>query len=103
MREHIATIETGKELLFWSLIAAIITTVVCYGYLINTTVLHIVERKSIESDTQEALAHISELESDYFALKMDVTKEVALKRGFTEPSDVIFATRDATLGLAIRD
>ena len=101
-------IETAQlnilHILFYSIISVIVASLFLYGFFISTTVGNIVERKSFERRSVEALLHIGKLESKYMELRSNVTPSLANSLGFSETENVIFAVRGlGAAGLAKLD
>ncbi len=76
---------------FTILIITIFLSVFLYVYFISTSVVSVVQRKSIEIETQVLSSSVGELESEYISLSKNITLSYARSLGFIEPEDVSFA------------
>ncbi|MCK5095882.1 MAG: hypothetical protein KAR24_00855 [Candidatus Pacebacteria bacterium] len=95
------TLQFNKRTIsFWSILSAMLLMLLLYTYFLNATILHIVERKTVEQKIAETTIHISELESVYMKLSTEVTPIVAGSLGFVEPDHVIFAHGGTRTGFA---
>jgi len=103
MNTKTQTIEYSRKIWFWGLLSVLFVLIVLYGYFVNTTILHIVERKSLEKEASFVSASIAEFEADYLEIKRDITPELAYELGFMEAESVKFASHGETNGLAARD
>ena len=103
MRKETFTFEYRREILFWIAMALLFVLIALYGYLVNTTIVHIVDRKAAENNTATVLANISELEAEYLGLKKGITREFAYSLGFKDPKNVVYVIRGSSAGLASRD
>ncbi len=92
-----------RSILFWGLLFVLLSSFLLYTFFLNATILHIVERRSVERHISEITMHISELEAQYMELSADITPELADSLGFIEPRQVVFAQRGAYIGFAKLD
>lgn len=82
-----------KKKLFWILVVSLFFSVIFYAYLVNQTVLNIVERENIQDEITTLNSRISELEFKYIALKNNINLEYAHSLGFINAKNVKFASR----------
>lgn len=78
---------------FWSLAVLLVFSSIMYAYLVNQTILNIVERENLEGDIITLNSNISELEFDYISLKNDINLDYAHSIGFVNVGKVKFASR----------
>lgn len=87
--------NTFEKKLFIGLIIALFSLAGVYVYLVNETVLHVVERRNLEQDMSELASYVTELELVHLELDNTVTLEQAHERGFSEVTGVTYLTRDS--------
>jgi hypothetical protein len=85
---------------FWLLVPLLVFCFAVYVYYVNAAIVNIVERKHTEAQSRVVAAHISELETQYYALRSDITSEHATELGFVESDATVFALRDVHSGIA---
>ena len=90
----------GRKVFFFAALAVLASSFLLYVYLLNTTIVQVVQRKTAETNISKTTMHISELESDYLRLSTNITPALAKSMGFIEPKGVTFASRDASRGFA---
>ena len=86
-------INNLKKKLFWFLTVSLFFSIIFYTYLVNQTVLNIVERENIQDEITTLNSKISELEFRYIALKNNINLEYAHSLGFVNVKNVKFASR----------
>ncbi len=77
--------------MFTVLTVGVFLSVFLYVYFISTSVVNVVQRKSIEIETQMLSSNVGELESEYISLSKNITLSYAHSLGFIEPKNVSFA------------
>ena len=95
--------DNTQLILFWTLLFTIVSCFFVYVFLVNSAIVHIVDRKVTQAEYRDVAANISELESQYFQLQSVITPEYAINLGFKESSGTIFAVRGSYSGLAQLD
>lgn len=80
------------QALIGGLLFALVAVFLLYGYMVNSTIVNIVERKSAETTYSEVTARISELESQYANLRAEITPQYAQAHGFVEPASQSFVS-----------
>jgi hypothetical protein len=95
MTDIITKINTNhlEKKIFWFLSMSIVAAVVFYGFLVNQTVINIVERENIQDQTTMLNSEISGLEFNYIALKNEINLEYAYSVGFENTKNIEFASR----------
>lgn len=91
MRKKITTFNNIEKNMFTILTAGIFLSMFLYVYFISTSVVNVVQRKSIEVETQMLSSGVGELESEYISLSKNITPEYARSIGFNDPKNVSFA------------
>jgi hypothetical protein len=89
---HCNTIE---KRIFVGLIVSVFAFAGIYVYLVNQTVLHVVERRALEEEIGTLASYVTELELVHLELNNSVTLEQAYALGFTEATGVTYLTRDS--------
>lgn len=100
IQEKALQLINARVILFWGLLIALLGNFLLYTYFLNATILHIVERKSVERDISEVTIHISELETQYMAKSAEVTPVLAQSLGFVEPEGIVFVQEGQHAGFA---
>jgi len=95
MTDIITKINTNnlERKIFWFLSVFVITSIIFYGFLVNQTVINIVERENIQDEITMLNSEISGLEFDYIALKNEINLKYAYSVGFEDAKNVEFASR----------
>lgn len=86
-------INSVERKTFWVLFITLIILSGSYGYLVNKTILNIVDRESIEENIITLNSKISESEFEYIALKNQVNIDYAYSLGFDDAKNMKFASR----------
>lgn len=81
---------------FWLLGVAVILCSLFYAYLVNKTVLNIVEREKSQQELVALHSRLGELEAEHIALKNKISPEFAATLGFKEVSNPQFITFGGT-------
>lgn len=76
--------ETLRVRTFWTLLVLILCVLLCYGYLVNKTVLNIVSRQSDQSQLTDLQSQIAELEAKQIELRSQIDEQKAVALGFHE-------------------
>ncbi len=84
--------EQFKRKIFFGLICSIGVVGFLYVYLVNQTVMNIVERKSSEEKLSELSSKLNALEFSYINLEGNITLEKAEAMGLSDRKDKIFVT-----------
>lgn len=79
--------------IFWGLFSCLLFFVISYAYLVNQTILNIVERENVEESIITLSSDISEMEFEYISLKNDINLAYAHSIGFVDVVNVKFASR----------
>ncbi len=101
-RNDIQRFLIGKRI-FSVLVALAIFSFVLYGYFISVSVVNVLVRESASSDIVAISSKVSDLETQYLALKNEITIEYAYANGFKDIKDKRFTTRTslANRGLTV--
>lgn len=86
-------INSVERKMFWFLFVALMILSGSYGYLVNKTILNIVDRETIEENIIALNSKISESEFEYIALKNQVNIDYAYSVGFNDAKNMKFASR----------
>ncbi len=95
MRTKITTFDNIEKRIFKALIAGILFSAFLYIYFVSTSVVNIVQRKNIESETQGLSSNVGNLESQYISLNKNITLSYAKSLGYVEPRDISFVSNDS--------
>lgn len=83
--------------LFWVLSGFIALTIVFYLYIIQSTIVHIVERKTDETEIRSTASRVAELEARMTALGKAMDINLAKEMGYQEISTVGYVSRTPVL------
>ena len=83
-------VKDRKGPLFLLLAIVLISQVGGYGYLVNSSVGHVVSRMSYEKQTDELSSKVARLEAEYFSLQNKVTIETAEAMHYTNNASVYY-------------
>jgi len=85
----------------WILLGVITVMVCAYGLFINATISNIVATKDLQSKVATLTMSVSDLESEYLAVKSSVTADYALAQGLVTPkSEAIYISRASSGSLS---
>ena len=79
--------------LFWFFAGLLLFSIIFYAYLVNQTILNIVERENIQENIIALSSEVSGLEFDYISLKNEINFDYAYSIGFVKVENVKFASR----------
>ena len=87
MQEKNITIDIKKATrrarrAFFVLVIFSALQIIGYGYMVNASVSHVVNRMRLEKETGLVVTAVSKLESTYFALQNNITIEKAQDNGY---------------------
>ncbi len=82
-----------SKLIVLSLLILLFAMISVYSYLINASVLSVVERKNIEKTISSIGSNVSVLETEYFTKVDGINMELAMSMGFSEKKNNSFAVR----------
>jgi Zn/Cd-binding protein ZinT len=82
-----------SKLIIFSLSILLLTTLSLYFYLINASVLSVVERKNIERSISTVSSSVSVFETKYFTKINEMNIDLAISMGFKEKKNELFAVR----------
>jgi hypothetical protein len=91
--------NNSYQKLFYSLVGTLIVVLCLYGYFLNETVHHIVERKDLEDNTALVATEVSQMESRYLAGKESLTLDYAYSHGFVAVNPDYIEQTDRALTL----
>ncbi len=99
-RSYSKTIGLQPETIFWSFAGILFMLLLMYGYFVQQTIFNVAERARTESSIAKVSSHLGEMESNYLALKRDVTIDRAYALGFKDVSNTLFVARDGAQNLS---
>jgi glycerol-3-phosphate acyltransferase PlsY len=91
-----------QRTIFRVLILSLILLSVVYTYLIGSITFNVLARKTLDTTAHELGSHVSELELSDMTLANKIDKNYAVSIGFVDVQKNIFATRDASVRVALR-
>lgn len=90
--------EGGRKKVFWFLTSSLIVFLGLYIYLVSDTTYSIILRQRTEKSITSAESNLGKLEAEYLNLKNDVTKDLALAKGFKEiTTETEFVSRNGAV------
>lgn len=81
---NFTTMMRYKERLVATMIAILLVSACTYAFFLQRAITNVVEREHTVRDIALKSTHVSELESKYFALKNDITMDLAHAKGFKD-------------------
>lgn len=82
-----------RKQVFYTLLTTLLVVGATYGYLLNQTVVQIVEHKAIAAKVAHLSTQVGELEHQYLAAQDSITLEHAKTLGFREITDPTYIAR----------
>lgn len=89
------------EYVVWMSIFAFVSVFALYIYMVNTTVVSVVQRKVAVQEIHEMESHIAELEAQYAMQRTKITREYAYDMGYIEPSVVEYVSLNSDFGMMV--
>jgi len=86
-------IEKISKYAVWVLALALIGLAITYAFLVNQTVLNVVEREKIEKGITLLSSEVSRLEATYISRAQKIDLNLAYQMGFSEPKEKKFVSR----------
>ncbi len=81
---------------FWCLLVVFTISLFSYGFLVQNSIVNVVNRQNMENEIAVLNSHIIELEAGYIKAKNAITPEIARDLGFKEAVNQKFVTRTVT-------
>ena len=81
--------------MFLVLSAFVVVSFAMYLFFVGTTILNIVDRKSLENENRSLGSKVSELELNYLSETNKIDLKLAYSLGFKDAGATTFAARDA--------
>lgn len=91
--ENIDSVLSYRSRIFWLLIIGIAITAPFYAIFVHSAIVNVVEREKIVGQIREKSTAVSELESEYFAMKDKINMELAHSKGFHDTDVSSFIPR----------
>ena len=82
---------------FWLLVFGIMILIPFYAISVHSAIINVIEREKIVSEIREKSTIVSELESEYFALKNKINMELAYSKGYKESEINSFISRKSLM------
>lgn len=89
-------IEGNDRRIFWILIGTLAVVLFAYVYFLGSSVYSVISRKEAESESEQLVAKISLLESEYVKLDKAVSLELAHANGFIDIAVPHYISRENT-------
>jgi hypothetical protein len=86
-----------EQKIFWTFALFIGLTFAFYVYIIQSTIVHIVDRKTAEMEIRDTESEISDLESKITRLAKEVDSMLAEQMGYREISKINYVSRTPTI------
>ena len=86
-----------EQKLFWLLVALLVFVLAFYLYLIQSTIVHIVQRQTAESSIRDTSSKVAALESEATTLGEGVDINLAESMGYVEISKIDYVSRTPIL------
>ncbi len=82
-----------RERIFVILVAAILLTAFSYAFLLQKTIVNVVEREKISKEIRTASADTGSLEEKYFSLKNTITLDLAYAKGLKNADTISYISK----------
>lgn len=92
--------EIYREKIFVVLAAAILLTAFAYIFLLQKTIVNVVERQKITVEERRLIIELADLEQKYFSIKNNITLELALSKGFSSAPVVSYISKKSRTAMA---
>jgi len=89
-----------EQKIFWVLAAGIICTLAFYLYIVRSTIVNVVDRKTAEMEIRQSESKIAELEAELTLLGKGVDVNLAKEQGYKEISKIDYVSRTQPLTYA---
>jgi len=83
--------------LFFVLLSLLVLVFLAYVFLVNKTVMNVVERERVEKDIASLSSSMGELEFKYIGLKNSITLDLAYEKGFSDAIPTSFLAREKSV------
>lgn len=80
----------------WSLFGAVGALLGLYLFLVGATVYNTVEAEKAEQGIKGMTAELSQMEFSYLSSQAKITMDLAIEKGFVEPTSVVIAKTNGT-------
>lgn len=85
--------------MFLGLFAVFAVLTVSYVYFIGAIVFNVLERKTVEADIRNLKSNVGHMELQYLSLNNSIDLALAHEKGFEEPKNLYFASRQSLVTL----
>jgi cell division protein FtsL len=92
-----------KEKIFAILVAAIVLTACGYVFLLQKAIINVVERQHMVAETKAVTVEVSDLETEYFAVKNKITMDLARAKGLRSADTVSFISKKSVTAMAVHN
>ncbi len=89
-----------REKIFAILVAAILLTACSYIFLLQKTIVNVVQRQKISLEGKEVSAKVADLEEKYFFTKNTITLDLARTKGFSSAEDIAYISKKPQTAMA---
>lgn len=92
LRSRIIAHTDGNKI-FWMMISAIVLMAAFYVYSVNSAVISVAQRNSVETKISATKTDLAQLESKYISGKSKITMELATSLGYTPAVSVAYVSK----------
>lgn len=89
-----------REKIFAILVASIFLTAFAYIFLLQKTIVNVVERQRMTVESRQLSIRLADLEQKYFSLKNNVTFDLARSKGFSSADVVSYISKKPRTAMA---
>ncbi len=86
IKEKISDVAGNARQLFYGAIMLLLVASFGYGYFVKETIMNVVERERVMTESRNLNSQIGDLESQYIAAKNNITINLAYEKGFKDVS-----------------
>lgn len=84
IKKQLSNVEGKEKQIFYSMMMLLIVVSFMYGYFVKETIMNVVAREKLITESRNLSSQISDLESSYIAAKNKVTIDLAYSKGFKD-------------------
>ena len=92
-----------KEIIFITLISAILLSFFAYVFLLQKAILNVVDRSKVSKEASLVSLDVNDLEEKYFSLKNDITIELAHAKGLRNKEVTSYISKKSLTAMVLNN
>ena len=92
-----------RERIFRVLVATILVTAFEYVFLLQKTIVNVVQRQKVSLETKSLSVKVGNLEEKYFSLKNGVTLDLAHSKGLKDAEVISYISKKPVTAMALHN